>query len=348
MPTPLFEVLRRYNPAVHEIVMRLGDEALVVRMRDGGLRLAGRGSRLGIDLRGSSPARVPAGDRVAVAGCLPHGVAAVTVIDDAGAEHAATIQGQLWMVVVDAFSEELVRYVDANGEIVSVVPPGEHRPITDAHDACPVCTVVRWVQVENEGMTLITCGSCGFVVCGMGGPPLDTTGWPRPTRSGSRQRGATVDQARLAKAPYRVYQPAGTAARVTKQSGEGAEMVSIELINAADTVTVISSLPSRSPFGTASLQAWFVRARPLNSDDFVYSLPATSVRHAAERRAAGRLAWVATPDTRTFSVDGERVAFEFLDTGAGWTARREHEGTKIVITARIIDPAGVALERFGL
>ena len=197
-------------------------------------------------------------------------------------------------------------------------------------------------------MTLITCGRCGFVVCGMGGPPLDTTGWPRRARSRSRKRGAALDPATVAGVPYRIYQPAGTTARVIKQSGEGAELVSIELIDAADTVTVISSLPSCRPFAAVSLQDRLAWASQPDTDDLIYSSPASSIRHAAKRRAAGRLARAATPDERTFPVDGELVAFEFLDTEVGWGARREHEGTEIVVTARGVAPATVALKRFAV
>jgi hypothetical protein len=246
---------------------------------------------------------------------------------------------------VDAFSEEIVRYVDADGELVSVVPAGEHVPITDAREACPACTAVQWVQVEDAGMTLITCGRCGFVVCGMGGPPLDTTGSPRRARYRSRTRGASLSEIAIADAPFDIYAPTGTAARVTKHVGQEAELVSIELIDAKDAVTVISSLPARSAFTAVSLYDRLAQASRPSTDDLLYSIPASAIRHADERRATSRLARAATPDKRTFPIDGELVAFEFLDTGAGWGARREHQGTEIVITARAIDPANVALKR---
>lgn len=140
-----------------------------------------------------------------------------------------------------------------------------------------------------------------------------------------------------------MYQPAGTTARVTKQMGQGVELQSIELIDSADTVTVISSLPSPSPFD--SLRKRLTGAGRPGSDDRVYSLPASLIRDATDRRAAGRLALAATTRERTFPIDGKPIAFEFLDTGAGWGARCEHNGVEILVAAHRVDPATVALER---
>jgi hypothetical protein len=48
---------------------------------------------------------------------------------------------------------------------------------------------------------------------------------------------------------------------------------------------------------------------------------------------------------QTIDVDGSSATFEYLASGDSWVARREHDGTMLVLLASGIDPATIALHR---
>ena len=103
-------------------------------------------------------------------GSVGAGVAGVTVIDDAGDQYTATVGDEVWVAVAGeaGFKKPLVRFTDAAGELVAVLPDGPRTPVEDADLPCPVCGAVAWVEVEvlehGERRARVLCECCGLEV----------------------------------------------------------------------------------------------------------------------------------------------------------------------------------------
>lgn len=341
--------------------VEIGDQAAaVVRRPDGRLLLAQRGVPLAAVLD-DSPSSLMIGGRLVVAGRVPPTAAAVTVIDAAADEHEATIDGDAWFVVAGeaGFDEQLVRFRDAQGEIVGALPAGERFPVPDATDPCPVCDAVSWTQVafthDGHPGVSVGCERCGFVVGGVGAPPtFGPFGEVRPRKR--RRRKLAPDDLlapTLARAPFAVYVPVGLLPRVSRFSAddEDGPLSWLELVaeHDAGVLSVRSAgldserrrrLRVSSPL-VASLEGFTTESDAPQPA----SPPARLVRSRHEHRVRRRLALRAGEETRTLTVDGAPVPFTFIELPACWGARSEHDGVEVVVLARGVDPADVALER---
>jgi len=291
--------------------------------------------------------------RLAVTGDVPSGATSVTVIDAAGDEWEAEIQGTSWRVVAGAVAhdEGLVRYRDEQGTVVSVLPAGETFPVPDATDPCPVCDAVAWTQVAIEAGVLIGCERCGFVVGGTAMPPsLGPFGEQR--RRVSRPRKATREgdlAEALARVAFAVYGAADRPMRVSRTRADDPRegpVTSIELVARGLSVSSAAIDPAarRPPYASSELVAHLTRFVPAEGAE-PRSIPGRVVRSRHQHRAQRRLALRAQEEPRTFTVDGEPVEFSFAALPDCWGARREHDGVELVVMARGMDPADVALAR---
>ncbi len=332
--------------------VEIGEQAAAVVRRPGGrLLFVQRGAGLGVVLD-RTPSGLMIGGRLVAAGRVPETATGVTVIDAAGEEHEATLDGDAWFVVAGeaGFDEQLVRYRDAQGEIVGALPAGERFPVPDATDACPVCAAVAWTQVaftqDGHPGVIVGCERCGFVVGGVGGPPaLGPFGEVRP-RKRRRRKPAPDDllPPTLARAPFAVYGPVGLLPRVTKFTAddEDGPISRLELVAEHD-AGIVRVSSSAEPGSSLVSHLGSFAASPGAPEP--QSHPARLVRARDRHRAQRRLALRADEETRTLTVDGAPVPFTFLALPDGWGARRVHDGVEIVVLARGVDPGDVALER---
>ena len=127
----------------------------VVRKPDGALLFGGTvDARGGVVLTDFRPHDSVVDGRTVVAGRLPVGVTAVTVVDDAGDEYAATLGEGVWVAVAGeaGFSEPLVRFSDAAGAFRSCsAMPSRCRARTRATPAARSSTTSRSFKRETHG-----------------------------------------------------------------------------------------------------------------------------------------------------------------------------------------------------
>ncbi|RKQ86317.1 hypothetical protein C8N24_4327 [Solirubrobacter pauli] len=332
--------------------VEIGEQAAAVVRRPGGrLLFVQRGAGLGVVLD-RSPSGLMIGGRLVAAGRVPETATGVTVIDAAGEEHEATLDGDAWFVVAGeaGFDEQLVRYRDAQGEIVGALPAGERFPVPDATDPCPVCAAVAWTQVaftqDGHPGVIVGCERCGCTVGGVGGPPwLGPFGEERPRRTRRRKTPDDLLTSTVARASFAVYAPVGAPARVSRVSAAGEDpfdgpVTWVELVAepAAGVVQVSSAAPdARRPTALASCLAAF--ATP-TGEPGPQSPPGKLVRSRHAHRVRRRLALRAEEETRARSrstappcpsassrcpTAGPRGASTTASrsscSGAGWTRR---------------------------
>ncbi|MDA0179313.1 hypothetical protein OJ997_03305 [Solirubrobacter phytolaccae] len=290
-------------------------------------------------------------------GQVPPGAVRVVVIDDAGDEHEATVDGDVWRVVADqaGFAETLVRFLGADGALIAPLPEGPRAVVRDAGEPCPVCDDEAWVQIAVDPRTgMVACARCGFVVGGGGLHPKDDHEAPiglETPRKRRRPRSSTrgLDEALaevLARFSWPIYTPVGRTA-VLRRVSDGGEFGSVELrCEDGETIPLTVSTerldgPRRWPQPLATELVW----RKVEPDsDLVLSHPAMLIRFMGQRRAMRRRVSGVEPTQRTFTLDGVDEAFEFLAVDDVWVARHERDGIEVVLVGNGIDPATVALE----
>lgn len=350
---------------MHETLLsvEIGDHAAVVlRTPDGTPALGERGTGIAIGLKDDGATSVVVGGRLVVAGLVPGRAASITVIDAVGDEYEATIHGAFWLVVAGdvAHDEGLVRYRDAQGAIVSVLPAGETFPVPDADEPCPVCGAVAWTQVAIEAGALIGCERCGFVVGGTAAAPVQGP-FGTARRRAPRRRRRTPDEdlaPTLARAAFPVYGPVDHAVWVSRVSADGEDprggpITQLEVLAERDAgVLSVSSAAidpqvRRPPLDRSPLVSHLTRFTAEHEAPEPRSIPARLIRSRHQHREQRRLAMRSHEEPRSFTVDGEPVAFSFAALPGSWGARREHDGVEIVLMGRGVDPEDVALERLG-
>jgi hypothetical protein len=329
----------------HEIVLE-ADGAAVLRAPDGRLSFGERGARFAVRLNGYEPHGVRADGRLFVAGRMPPTAASVIVIDAAGDEYPATIKDGVWLATPGtADYDSLVRYLDNNNQLVSTLPPGPRAHVRDAHEPCPACGHVAWVMYDEDGARIIACERCGLTLGGtaaVGPLPAEVGTEPPRKRRAPRKPRRTAAYERemaemLAGADFPRYGPPGELPVLRKSSGDEDRLLSVEIDY--DAVTVICAVEHDRGL-RRHLEAFLARDR----DDAPASMAAGMIRwRTAYYTARREVATTPASTHREFVVDGAAARFEFLATGAGWGAHRQHDGVAVTILARGVDPASVSL-----
>ncbi len=299
-----------------------------------------------------TPSSRTIGGRTVVAGCLPPGAERVVVIDDRGDEFDATAGDGVYLAVAGeaGFSEPLVRFTDASGALIALpLPDGPRTRVQDAPEPCPVCAAVAWAMVAST----VLCERCGHVAGhaydGSGGTIMiqEGGGGDEVARSAFDAREYLRRQKEaLAAVPFPVYAVPGRAASAAGRYGGTGE------VRVAHDPPVEDDRDSRLSVATgvrgeARLQEprdALVSLLEEDFDDRDRSLSGALVGLTHRERSARRRVARAEPVARALVIDGQPEPFEFVGIGDAWVATRDHGDVQVMVSARAIDPADVALE----
>jgi hypothetical protein len=253
-----------------------------------------------------------------LSGPVPPWATGAVVIDDRGDEHAATITDGVWTANVDA-SEQLVRFTDAPGELLALpLPEGARTRVRDAPEACPVCAAVAWVMVGNA----VVCERCGHV-------------------AGTASRESVGGGTRIA------FQVGGFGAGAEDDEDEEVPDAERFTFDAQAFLRKQTEALAAVPFPVYAVAGRAASAGGRYDDDFHddnRSPGGMLVAFAHRERSARRRVARAEPIERALVIDGRAEPFVFLGVDDAWVATREHGDVDVMVSARAIDPDGVALE----
>jgi hypothetical protein len=337
-------------------------------------RLEGRGGTL-LDEGGHSSIEGLGLDLTVQGGVLPPGAASAQVIDDAGHRHEATAASGVWVVVLEQRSHRPspVHYLDDAGESVRPPLPAGWRvePVSDARESCPVCSCLRWekvtptdagargaVELPGGGMEpspVLVCAVCGheeqmptFIGLSTGGEDWeDVEGDVEPLlgRAGAAAAVSGVD--------FPVYSVAGWEPKLTGIGSVGAVVTDIDIAHGMPeserwlTVSTVRerAMDSGAAIAREALQLT-LRTRDEPWPDDLSEAALTLWLRSREREL--RQAAAAAPTERVaLTVEGSPVEFELVRSGEDWAAaaRLADDELGVTISARGVDPSGIALER---
>jgi hypothetical protein len=333
----------------------LGDRTVgVVRTHAGHLLFPGRvDSGGGVVLERWTPQGTTVDDRTVVAGRRLPGVARVVVIDDAGAEHEATVGEEVWVAVASeaGFAEPLARFEDAAGALVALpLPAGDRRAVTDAEAPCPICGSLAWIEIG----TRVHCERCGLRVgAGMhfvrfGAVASDAVEDVVEVDGDEEEDDWGSDLEReqaqaLARAAFPIYGLLGREPQISGYSSgeDGVESVSVHYAEGDRSVEIETHVRDhwRPDRLRESLASMITRSPHRDGSDAALRVHHTDAQRTARRRAAR-----AERQTRAFVVDGQPEPFTFVAVEQTWLAVREHYGVTIHVSSRGIDPSAIVLE----
>jgi hypothetical protein len=285
-----------------------------------------------------------------VKGVAPPGTIRVSVTDDRGVEHEATLEGDTWSVGFDSVIA-LVRCTDAGGELIPrPLPEGLHDRVEDAPEACPVCNAVAWLQI-GDWVACVRCGHrAGIAIEREHGVyfrvgEFEDADEPEGLSLDFDERWEQQLAEHLAAIDHPVYAVPG-------------HLVSV----GPETKTeMFAQHEYDGSYGDDTSELWVVTA-PLGasrsesprddltsfvepSGDWHYrSLGGQLVGYAHGHRQARRLATRAEVLTRDLAIDGQPQPFELIAVGDAWVATREHNDVHIKVSAVHVDPDAITLE----
>ena len=261
----------------------------------------------------------------------------------------ATFTNSVWSVGFFN-AAAVVRCEDAHGALLArPLPEGQRKPIDDAPEPCPVCVAVAWVQVDHW----VVCERCGHRA---GIAVEHEDGWS--FRAGEFEDDEAEDlwlrfdddwrqqlAEHLAVIDFPVYAVPGHVVSVGPQTKY--DMFAQHEYPAAgedvDPHLSVITAPLSAPLLDAPCDD-LTTLIELSGDWQDRSLGGQLIAYVEDHRAARRLATEAEAVVRELVIDGRPEPFELIAVGEAWVATREHGETRVIVSARHVDPDELTLE----
>jgi len=292
------------------------------------------------------------GERTLVGGRLPEGAVAAEVLTAGGERVGAAVGGGAWAALLDepltAGLDPVVRFADAAGATVRrPLPHGWPRePVDDADVACPACGGRAWELVTaHDARQAVVCRACGHEdplgsVLTVGSQAERDEEAERLAREHERETRRLV----LADLRVPVLAPVGAAPLELRGwgggVGRGTERISVR----RGAVEVETADEPRRWEGDDGVLREALAALLHAVEPGAGSAAAFVLRVRAAERAAVRAAARAVRDDIALRVDRHAQRFVLLRAEGAWVALLRRSGLRVVVSARGIEPARVALE----